>query len=162
MAITRTKKEEILTKLDEVKKNSETVVFVHFERLPVTEGTEMRRSLREDGVGYYVAKKNLLKRAFGTGYEGEWPTLDGEIAIAYSADPMAPAQSIQAFAKQHKDQVSIVGGIFQGVFKNQHEMVEIASIPGIDTLRGMFVNVINSPIQGLAVALAQIAEQKEA
>jgi len=29
-------------------------------------------------------------------------------------------------------------------------------------LRGMFVNVINSPIQGMAIALSKIAEKKEA
>ena len=39
-------------------------------------------------------------------------------------------------------------------------MTEIASIPALPVLRGMFVNVINSPIQGLAVALNQIAEKK--
>src|SRR3990167_7338986 len=35
------------------------------------------------------------------------------------------------------------------------------TIPSLQTLRGMFVNVINSPIQGLAIALDAIAKKKE-
>jgi len=39
-------------------------------------------------------------------------------------------------------------------------MNEIANIPSLDVLRGMFVNIINSPIQRTAIALGQIAEKK--
>ena len=39
---------------------------------------------------------------------------------------------------------------------------EIATIPSLQTLRGMFVNVINSPIAGLAVALKAIADKRGA
>ena len=49
-----------------------------------------------------------------------------------------------------------------GVFKDQAEMTEIASIPPLPVLRGMFVNVINSPIQGLVLGLNAIAEKKSA
>jgi ribosomal protein L10 len=88
------------------------------------------------------------------------PNLDGEIAVAYSTDAIAPAQNIKEFAEKFKNSVSIVGGVFQGVYKNQAEMTEIASIPPLQTLRGMFANVINSPIQGLVVALDAIASKK--
>jgi ribosomal protein L10 len=90
------------------------------------------------------------------------PELDGEIAVAYSTDAIAPAQRIQAFAGQHIDKISIAGGVFQGVFKDKAEMTEIASIPALPVLRGMFVNVINSPIQGLVLGLNAIADKKSA
>ncbi len=45
---------------------------------------------------------------------------------------------------------------------NKAEMMEIATIPSRETLLGMFVNVINSPIQGFVVALNSIAEKKTA
>jgi len=41
------------------------------------------------------------------------------------------------------------------------KMQEIATIPSLQVLRGMFVNVINSPIQGLAIALNAIAQKKQ-
>lgn len=162
MAITKEKKKTILEKLEGVKNDSESIVFVSFKGLPVSDTTAMRASLRELGVGYFVAKKTLMKRAFDGAFKGELPSLEGEIAVAYSADAIAPAQNIKTFAEKYKDNIAIVGGVFEGVYKSREEMTEIASIPGLDVLRGMFVNVLNSPIQGFAVALSAIADQKEA
>lgn len=160
MAITKAKKETILGRLEEVKKDSESIVFVKFRGMSVANSTAMRESLRQKGVGYFVAKKTLMKRTFGESYTGSMPQLDGEIAVAYSADAIAPAQNIKDFALKYKDNLSIVGGVFQGVFKSKEEMTEIASIPPLQVLRGMFVNVINSPIQGMVIALNAIAEKK--
>jgi large subunit ribosomal protein L10 len=160
VAITKAKKVDILAKLNEVKTSSEAVVFIHFKGLNLGDTTAMRKALREAGVGYFVAKKTLMQRAFGEGYTGEMPTLDGEIAIAYSADPMAPAQNMKEFGTKYKDKVSIVGGIFQGVFKDQAEMTAIAAIPGLDVLRGMFAQLINSPRQRFAVVLSEVAKTK--
>lgn len=160
MAISKAKKQDVLAKLEDVRDNSESIVFVHYNGLTVADTTAMRKDLREKGVGYYVAKKTLMKRAFGDTFAGEIPTLDGEIALAYSDDAIATAQNIKEFSEKFKDNISIVGGVFQGVYKNQEEMTEIASIPPLQTLRGVFVNVMNSPIQGLAVALDAIATKK--
>ncbi len=160
MAITKAKKQDILVKLETVRDSSESIVFVHYKGLTVANTTAMRKELREKGVGYFVAKKTLMKKAFGTTFTGEMPNLDGEIAVAFSTDAIAPAQSIKEFSGKFKDNLAIVGGVFQGVFKSKEEMVEIASIPPLQTLRGMFVNVINSPIQGLVISLDAIASKK--
>lgn len=160
MAITKEKKQVILSKLEEVKDASESIVFVSFNGLGVEESNAMRAKLRSEGVGYFVAKKTLMKRVFAEAFEGEMPELEGEIAVAYSADAIAPAQNIKTFAGEYKENLAIVGGIFQGVFKNKEEMTDIASIPALPVLRGMFVNVINSPIQGLVLGLNAIAEKK--
>ena len=162
MAITKEKKQAILAKLEGVKNDSKSIVFVSFKGMPVSDSTTMRANLRDKGVGYFVAKKTLMKRAFGDSFQGDMPQLDGEIAIAYSEDSIAPAQNIKTFAEKYKDNLAIVGGVFEGAYKNREEMTEIASIPSLDVLRGMFVNVINSPIQGLAVALSAVADKKEA
>ena len=159
MAITKAKKGEILAKLETIKKNSEALVFVSFKGVTVKDTTLMRRAMREAGVGYFVAKKTLMKRVF-TGYEGEMPELPGEIAVAYSTDAILPAQNVKEFAKKYKDAVSIVGGVFQGIFKNKAEMIEIASIPSLQVLRGMFAQLINSPRQRFAVVLGEVAKSK--
>lgn len=160
MAITKAKKQDILAKLDDVKNSAESIVFVKFNALNVANDTAMRSELRQQGVGYFVAKKTLMKRAFGDSFVGSMPTLEGEIAIAYSDDAITPAQQIKEFSAKYKDSLKIVGGVFQGVYKDAAEMTEIASIPPLPVLRGMFVNVINSPIQGLAIVLDAIANKK--
>jgi large subunit ribosomal protein L10 len=159
MAITKAKKETILAKLEGVKGEAESIVFVKFNGMAVSDTTAMREELRQKGVGYFVAKKTLMARTFGTAFEGDLPQLDGEIAIAYSTDAIAPAQNIKEFAVKHKDKLAIVGGVFQGVFKNQAEMTEIASIPPLQTLRGMFAQLVNSPRQRFAVVLSKVADK---
>lgn len=162
MAITKQKKENILTKLEDIKKDAKSLVFVGFRGLGVSDTTAMRSKLREEGIGYFVAKKTLIRRAFDNAFEGDIPTLDGEVAIAYGNDDLAPAQNIRVFEKQYADNIAILGGVFEGTYQDKEAMSTIASIPGMPVLRGMFVNVINSPIQGLVVGLNAIAEKKSA
>jgi large subunit ribosomal protein L10 len=161
MAVTKQKKVEILDKVNTALDGAQSVVFVNFKGLPVDETQAMRSKLRESGVSYAVAKKTLIKRALADkGYEGEQPSFDGELALAWGDDLVAPAREVQEYVKSTKDKVAILGGVFEGRYMSAGEMTEIASIPGERELRGMFVNVINSPIQGFAVVLSRIAETK--
>lgn len=163
MAITKQKKVEILDKVTEALKDATSVVFVHFKGLSVADTSAMRQTLKNEGVGYYVAKKTLLKRALSAqGYEGEIPSLDGEVAIAWSTDPIAPARLVWEQGRKHKDAIKIMGGVFENTYRDAVGMTAIATIPPLPVLRGMFVNVINSPIQGLVIALDQIREKKTA
>lgn len=164
MAKTKEQKQAILTRLQGAFDPALTSVFVHFKGLPVGDETAMRGALREDGVSYFVARKTLMGVALDSAdIKGERPELEGEIAVAYgSEDPTAAARGVYAFVKKLDEKVSIVGGIFEGKFMDAKAMNEIATIPSMDVLRGMFANVINSPIQGLVVSLNAIAEKKEA
>lgn len=162
MAITKEKKQEIIANLEKVLAKSKSIVFVQFNKLLVKDVSLIRKSLKTEDVGYVVAKKSLFKRVLtSAGIKGELPSLDGELAVVYGEDVIAPARSIYNFQKSLNDKISILGGIFDGEYKSKAEMMNIASIPSLDVLRGMFVNVINSPIQRFAIALNQIAEKKQ-
>lgn len=162
MAITKNKKKEIVDGLKEISKK-DSIVFLNFNKLPVNDTVAMRNKLRDSDVSYYVTKKTLLRKAFeGAGFSGEMPELNGEMAIAYSTDAIAPAREIFAFQKQYAGMISILGGVFENKYMTKSEMEEIAKIPSQIALRGMFVNVINSPIQGFVVALQAIADKKTA
>lgn len=162
MAVTREQKKKILEKLQGItEKNS--VVFLNFHKVGSGDTVAIRKQLRGSGVSYYVAKKTLIKKAFeASKISGTFPELDGEIALVYGDDPTAAAREIYAFQKSLKNAVSIVGGIFEQKYLSKSEMEEIAQIPGLDTLRGMFVNVINSPIQGFVLSLKAIADKRAA
>jgi len=165
MAVSRAKKEEILAKASDVFANAKTTVFVHFHGLDGNTTKEMRSEMKKENVSFTVAKKTLINLAAqNVNVEGNIPAFgDGEVAYAYSfEDQMAPARLVQEFAKKTEGGIEIIGGIFDGEFKTKEEMQEIANIPSLDILRGMFVNIINSPIQRTAIALGQIAEKKEA
>jgi len=162
MAISKDKKKDIIANLKDISKK-DSIVFLNFKGLPVNQTAEMRSKLRSADVSYYVAKKTLVKKAFEDAvFSGEMPKLEGELAVAYSDDVTAPSREVYVFQKQYKDAISILGGIFEKKYMTKSEIEEIAKIPSMHVLRGMFVNVINSPIQGFVVALQAIADKRTA
>lgn len=165
MAITKQKKVELVASMTERLSDAKSIVFVNFKALPVSETKLLRRKLSADNVGYFVTKKTLAKRVLGDlKAKGDMPELPGELAIAYGDDLLAPARETYAFQTTPRDKgsIAIVGGIFDGEYKTQEEMMAIATIPPLQVLRGMFVNIINSPIQRFAVVMGQIADSKGA
>jgi large subunit ribosomal protein L10 len=163
MSITKSKKKDIIDGLTKGLKTAKSVVFVNFHHLNVADEQAMRKALRASGVKYIVVRKTLAKIALKeTNVAGEMPALDNEIAFVYGEDLTAPARETYSFQKKYKDNVAIVGGVFEGKYMSKEEMLNIASIPSIQTLYAQFVNVINSPIQGFVCALSEIAKAKPA
>jgi large subunit ribosomal protein L10 len=161
MAITRNKKKEIVEKASDILKKGKSFVFVNFTGLKVNDSSRMRKELREKGVGYFVSKKTLLKRALSsTNVEGDLPDFPGEVALAYGDDLIAPSREVFSFEKKFKDAIKIVGGIFEGKYLNREKMLSIATIPPLEVLYGQLVNLINSPIERLVISLDQIAKKK--
>lgn len=172
MAISREKKEAILKKATDIVSGAESVVFVNFHGLSVSDVDAMRAGLREQGVGYSVLKKTLVKRVLEeSGIEGQVPSLDGELALAYSDDAIAPAKGIAEFQKQFQDTLVSLGGVFESRYITVEEVKAIASIPPREVLYGQFVGLLNAPIQqtvgvlnntvgSLVIALDQIAQKK--
>jgi large subunit ribosomal protein L10 len=160
MALTRLKKEEVLKKAKEIVSSAKSLVFVSFSGLTVTESFALRKEMRANDSGILVIKKTILKKALAeAGVKGELPNLPGEIAIGYGPDMIAPAKQVSIFGKKFENKLKIVGGVVDGEFADGEKMNTLANIPGLKELRGMFVNVINSPIQGLVVALDAIAKK---
>ncbi len=163
MAKTKDQKKELVKNLAKVVKDAKSVVFVNFDKLIVSDETKLRRALRDSGNSYQVVKKTLLKKAFeGSGVTGDMADMPGMIAIATSDDMIAPAREVYNFQKDHKDNIKIVGGVFDGRFVGMEEMMSIATIPTREVLNGMFANIINSPLQRFAIVLGEVAKAKPA
>jgi large subunit ribosomal protein L10 len=163
MAITKQKKVELAKEFFDKTKDAQSLVFVQFKKLTVKETQALRRALRAEGVGYTVIKKTLMKRVLSErGVAGEQPVLEGEVAIAFGADSIAPARSVYAFAKDHKEKVAIVGGVFEEKYMDASAMLAIATIPPLPVLYGQFVGMVQAPVRSFVSVLAQIAEKKGA
>jgi len=162
MAITRQKKEEIVKRMSVGVKDAKTIVFANFKGLTVAEQNQMRKAFKEQDIGYTVAKKTLLRRALeSAGFAGQVPALEGEIAVAYGQDELAPARELAVFVKKFGEHLNFAGGVFGGAYVGKDEITSIAAIPGMETLRAMFAQVINSPRQRFAVVLSKVGETKK-
>lgn len=160
MAITKSKKEEIVKEIVKSTEGSKGVVFVNFHGMNVTDEFNLRKTLRANGVEYKVARKTLLKKAFGPKAEGQMPELPGEVAVAYSTDSTAPAREIYNFAKAREGVLKILGGIFEGKFQNGAFMQEIATIPSKEVLLSKLAFLFKSPMQRMAIAINEVAKKK--
>lgn len=164
MAITKQKKGEIIESLKNIFAKSSAVAFVQFSKLTVKNAQMLRRKLREAGVGYFVAKKTLIRKSLEVQTPaGQLPDLQGEVAIAYlqtGDDVTAPAREIFGFEKKLEKAVRLIGGIFEGKFIGQKDVLSLASIPSRQTLLAQFTNLVNSPIQRLVVGLSEVAKKK--
>lgn len=161
MAITRAQKGEVVEKLKKALKDAKSLIFVNFKGLSVSDTTTMRHALKKEGVSYLVTKKTLANQALDSHkFEGSKPELEGELALAWSEDLIAPARGVHSFQVKFPENLKIMGGVFEGKFMSAGEMIEIAKIPTLDVLRGKFVNIINSPIQRLVIGLNEISKTK--
>lgn len=156
----KSKKEEMIKDLEATIKGSESLVFVNFHGLKVTDETILRRDLRKEGVGYKVSRKTLLTRALKGKAEGEIPELAGEVAIAYSKDAIASPREVYNFQKTHKGILNILGGIFEGKFVGQTMMMELAMIPSREVLLSKLAFLLQSPMQRLAIAVNEVGKKK--
>lgn len=183
MAITKEKKEQIVSKLSQLVKKADLVVFLKFKKLTVAKASDLRRKLRAVGGSYTVAKKRLARLVLKN--EGvEMPKLEGEVAfIVSSEEPIAAAKEVQAFAKANKEEAVILGGVFSAgggsASGGQRQLrlvdaatvVRLASIPPREVLIAQVLGVMQGPMRGfmgvlngnqrkLVTALKQIADKK--
>ena len=183
MAITKSKKEQIVSKLSQLVKKADLVVFLKFKKLTVAKANELRRKLRGVGGSYTVAKKRLARIVLKD--EGvEMPKLEGEVAFIVSGDDsITTAKEVQAFAKANKEAAVILGGVFSAgdgsAFGGQRQLklvdaamvARLASIPPREVLIAQVLGVIQGPFRGfmgvlngnqrkLVTTLKQIAEKK--
>ncbi|MBI2100471.1 MAG: 50S ribosomal protein L10 [Candidatus Vogelbacteria bacterium] len=155
MALKKEQKEKIVESLKEKIITAKSIVFVNSHGLNVAAATALRRALKDRGVGYTVVKKTLLRRALP-----EMPALEGEVAIAYGADPFSPAKGIYESQSKIKEGLAILGGVFEKKFLSTAEMIAIAKIPPAEELYGRLAWVLSWPVRGLVVVLDQISKTK--
>jgi len=150
-----------------------SAVLVDYQGMDVARSTALRRRSRESGVDFVVAKNTLTRRAADeAGVEGLSEFLVGPTALAFSEDPVASAKLMAEFADQ-VESFALKGGLLEGGrVLDETEVVALSKLPGREQLLAQIVGGISSPlaglvtvlnntIQGLVVALGQIAEQKQ-
>jgi len=162
MAKSKAQKQESLKEIAEIIKTATAVVFAGFDKLTVGEVTEARRAMRASGVRLLTVKKTLLSKVLKESTYAVSPEFPGKVALAYSQDLLAPAREVLTVGKKLEEKLSILGGLFEGVYTDKEKMTTIALIPSREVLLGQFVNLINSPIQGLVIGLDAIAKKKTA
>lgn len=165
---------EMLAALKEDLDGVSAVWVVDYRGLTVKEIQNLRRSIREAGASMKVYKNTLMRIALKELDMADMDEiLEGPSAFVFAgADPVASAKAIKEFAKSNEN-LTVKGGIMDGAFVDAEGVKAIADLPSREQLLGQLAGLINDFARrlavsingvpsGLARALNQVAEQKDA
>ena len=136
-------------------KTSSALYFTKYSGIDVPTITKLRKSFRDNDVDFSVTKNTLTKiAAKDAGFEGLFDEiLNGQIAIAYSQDPTAPARVIKDFKKENEDLLEILGLFFDGKLYSSDKYKEFANMPSKEESLTKMVMMINQPMTKLVSTL---------
>lgn len=153
MALTREQKEQRVIEVSDALSTAASVAFMAFDKFNVDDMEDLRDQLFAAGVRLRVMPKRLLKLVADKLKLAFDPRdIEGQVAVLWGADPVAPAKVLYTFARKH-DMVQLAAGVLDGRFLSQEEVTALAQLPGRDELRGQLVSVIAGPIKGFVTVL---------
>ncbi len=139
---------------------AQTVVLAEYRGIPVEQLTKLRASARDQGVYLRVLKNTLARRAAqGTQFEPLADSMVGPLIYGISADPIASAKVLQAFAKT-QDKLVITAGLYNGKLLDVAGVKALATIPSRDELLSQLLGVMLAPVSAMARVLGAVAAQK--
>ncbi|MCG5237981.1 50S ribosomal protein L10 [Xanthobacter oligotrophicus] len=146
----RAQKQELVTTLTDVFKNTSVVVVAHYSGLTVAQLSRLRRQMKASGATVKVAKNRLAKIALeGSDVAHVSSLLKGPTLIAYSSDPVAAPKVAVDFAKTN-DKFVILGGAMGTTALNVDGVKALATLPSLDELRAKLVGLIQAPATKIA------------
>jgi large subunit ribosomal protein L10 len=158
MAITRDKKNALVTELSEQLDQAKLTAFAQYQGLSVADMQELRRAAREAGVTIKVVKNRLVRVAMSeldTYKKTDTAALNGQLVYAISSeDEVAPAQVLDTFAKTHPGLILTGGFSGEGAVLGTEEIKALAGLPSKDQLIGQVVSQLLSPVHDITNALS--------
>jgi large subunit ribosomal protein L10 len=153
-----------------------TIVVAEYRGLDVGSVTKLRSRARGEGVQLRVLKNTLARRAVsGTAFAGLSDKLVGPLMYGFSADPVAAAKVLAAFAKENDKLVLklvLKGGAMPDFVMDEAGVKSLATMPSREELLarlmatmqapiGQFVRTLNEVPARLVRTLAAVRDAKE-
>lgn len=158
MAISRDKKNTLVAEFTELLTATKSTVFAKYDGLTVADVQKLRAEAREAGVVIKVIKNRLVRVALSdvaTYKDTDTSSLTGQLLYAVSAeDEVAPAKTLNAFAKTHPTLVIAGGFSGEGILLSADEVNALASLPSKSQLIGEVVAMLLSPVHDITNALS--------
>jgi large subunit ribosomal protein L10 len=153
-------KQNVVSEIQNKFTGSPSTVVAEYRGLTVAEVTELRRTLRAEGVEMKVYKNTLAARAAdAAGFSDLKEALTGPNALAFGADETTAARLMAKFAKKHKALV-LKGGIVEGKVVDQATINELSNLPNREGMLSMLLSVLQAPVAGFARAVNAVAESR--
>lgn len=149
--------------LDEAReklRRAQSYVVLDYRGLSVSQISELRRALRQQGAELEVIKNTLFRMAAkDTETAVDDAVLHGPTAVAYGyEDAIGAAKAISDFVKEHPE-VAIKGGGMENHTLSADQVKALAKIPPREVLLGQFAGVLQAPMGQMAGGLNALASK---
>jgi large subunit ribosomal protein L10 len=172
--VKREQKTQVVESIASQISEAEAIYAVDYRGLSVTQAATLRQSLRDADASFRVVKNTLtLLAAEQAGAEKVKELVEGPTAFAFvRGDPALAAKALDTFARR-ENLLELRGGLLAGELLSADRLRELARLPGREQLNAQLAGVVASPLtglvrgldallSGLAIALGQVREKKEA
>ncbi len=158
MALSRDKKNEVVSELVTLLNDSKMTVVAKYQGTTVAAMQELREKAEENGTVIKVVKNRLVKKALESSeHHKDTPANDltGMLMYAFNADDeVAPAQVVHTMAKT-EPQLEFVGAFdATGKFLSAEEVKALAQLPSREDMIATVINTLQSPVRGVVSGLA--------
>ena len=155
MAISREKKEQIVSESVDQLADSRAVLFTDYRGLSVAQMNQLRSNLREKDGRYQVIKNTLLRLALqGADLPIPDEFLTGPVAITYCfGEVPAVAKALYDFADETKI-LMVKGALLGNQVLDAKAVKDVADLPPREILLAQLLGVVQGPMANLASVLA--------
>ena len=148
--VDRAAKQELVTTLHDVFKDTGVIVVAHYAGMTVAQMTDFRKRMKEAGGTVKVAKNKLAVLALKeTNSEGISDLFKGQTCVAYSSDPMVAARIAVKYSREN-DKLVILGGAMGSNVLDSASVKALADLPSLDELRAKLIGLLNAPATKIA------------
>ena len=158
--LTKQQKINLVKELGALLKANRNIIFVDFAGLTMSEQFQLKRELKKHGLGFKVVKKTLLELAlkdFPISFD--FSGHKGSLAFASGSEsPEAMAKIIYSFGLKNK-RPAIIKGFLLGREMAKADIVFLAQLPPREILLAQFLQLLMSPVSGLARVIGAMSNK---
>ncbi len=156
MAITKERKNELVTQYSEWVKRSKALVLTQYVGLTMKDIDALRAKVRENGGEFHIIKNTLAKLAFEqAGLAVQSAQFEGSTAIVFAfTDAPATVKSVTDFVKS-SEFLKIKGGYLEKQALSPEGVKALAELPPLPVVRGQLLGMLLAPASKLVRTLAE-------
>lgn len=160
MALTKSKKEELVAQYVELLGQSKAVFMTEYTGLSVNRMQELRAAVRKSDGSLVVTKNTLMILALEeAGKPVPADQLVGQLATGFALNEVPSlAKALTDFLK-NEEMISIRFGIMDDKILTAEEILALAKLPSLDELQGQILGMIQAPARNVATVVAGSVRQ---
>lgn len=150
MAITRSKKVELIESYKEALSHSSAIVFTNYKGATVPQVNALRARLKETGGSYMVVKNTLFGLALTQlGRTAPESLLDGPNAVAFIGEDIG--KGVTALKDWIRDArvMEITGAVLESAVLDSTQAAALSDLPTKEQTLAMILGTINAPASNL-------------